>query len=221
MLFCQIVVGYYRGLGNRGDGMARTKGSSQRREQIIKATVDCIVTHGYHNFSMQDVATTAGVSKGIIHYYFLNKDDLMMAILDRSAVDIEDMLMARMDAVHDPLSKLEAFISVCFDVLRTKKEYYQVNMDFWTQINQKEAVRRVVARHYEKFRSAAAEVISSGIAQGVFRDLDARMYASYIVAVADGFSLQFLFDPTVFDYERSVSSIVEIVVAGVRKTGAV
>ena len=198
--------------------MARTKGSSQRREQIIKATVDCIIMHGYHNFSMQDVATTAGVSKGIIHYYFLNKDDLMMAILDRSAVDIESMLIEKMSAVSDPIGKLEAFIAVCFDVLRTKKEYYQVNMDFWTQINQKEAVRRVVARHYEKFRSAAADVISSGVAQGVFRDLDARMYASYIVAAVDGFSLQFLFDPAVFDYDRTAKSIAEIIVAGLRKT---
>ena len=197
--------------------MARTKGSSQRREQIIKATVDCIITHGYHNFSMQDVATTAGVSKGIIHYYFLNKDDLMMAILDRSAVDIEGMLIEKMNAVSDPLGKLEAFISVCFDVLRTKKEYYQVNMDFWTQINQKEAVRRVVARHYEKFRSVAADVISRGIAEGVFRDRDARMYASYIVAVVDGFCLQFLFDPAVFDYESIAKSISEIVIAGLRK----
>lgn len=200
--------------------MARTKGSSQRREQIIKATVDCIVTHGYHNFSMQDVATTAGVSKGIIHYYFLNKDDLMMAILDRSAVDIENMLIENMSAVVDPLSKLEAFVAVCFDVLRSKKEYYQVNMDFWTQINQKEAVRRVVARHYEKFRSVAAEVIASGIAQGVFKPLDPRMYASYIVAVADGFSLQFLFDSGVFDYDSTAKTVAEIVVAGLKKGGA-
>jgi len=197
--------------------MARTKGSSQRKEQIIKATVDCIITHGYHNFSMQDVATTAGVSKGIIHYYFLNKDDLMMAILDRTAVDIENMLIESMRAVSDPLHKLEAFITLCFDVLRTKKEYYQVNMDFWTQINQKEAVRRVVARHYEKFRSAAAEVISSGIKQGVFRELDPRIYASYIVAVADGFSLQFLFDAAVFDYDRTAKSVTEIIIAGLKK----
>ena len=197
--------------------MARTKGSSQRKEQIIKATVDCIVTHGYHNFSMQDVATTAGVSKGIIHYYFLNKDDLMMAILDRAAVDIENMLIESMRAAFDPLHKLEAFITVCLDVLRTKKEYYQVNMDFWTQINQKEAVRRIIARHYEKFRSAAAEVISSGIKQGVFRELDPRMYASYIVAVADGFSLQFLFDAAVFDYDRTVKSVTEIIIAGLKK----
>ena len=197
--------------------MARTKGSSQRREQIIKATVDCIIAHGYHNFSMQDVATAAGVSKGIIHYYFLNKDDLMMAILDRSAVDIENMLIESMSAVSDPLHKIEAFIAVCFDVLRTKKEYYQVNMDFWTQINQKEAVRRVVARHYEKFRSVAADVISSGIEQGVFRKLDPRMYASFIVAVADGFSLQSLFDAAVFDYERTAKTVAEILIAGLKK----
>ena len=197
--------------------MARTKGSSQRKEQIIKATIDCIITHGYHNFSMQDVATTAGVSKGIIHYYFLNKDDLMMAVLDRSAVDIENMLLDNVSAFADPLRKLRAFIAASFDVLRIRKEYYQVNMDFWTQINQKEAVRQVVAGHYEKFRSAAADVISSGIEQGVFKSLDPRMYASYIIAVVDGISLQSLFDDSVLDYDRIAESTAEIIIAGLRQ----
>ena len=180
--------------------MARLRGASRRRDQIITATVTCIVKHGYHNFSMQDVALEAGVSKGIIHYYFLNKDELMMAVLDKCSIDIENMLLEEMRTIDDPLKKLEIFIDVCFDVLRSKKEYYQVNMDFWTQINQKEAVREVIARHYEKFRETAAQVIDEGIDAGIFRELNSRMYASYIISVVDGISLQWLFDKSLYDY---------------------
>ncbi len=43
---------------------------------------------------MQDVARHAGVSKGIIHYYFLNKDELMMSVLERVTCDIEALLAA-------------------------------------------------------------------------------------------------------------------------------
>ena len=64
--------------------MSKHDVAAERKEQIVRATVECITKHGYHNFSMQDVARTAGVSKGIIHYYFLNKDELMMCVLDPS-----------------------------------------------------------------------------------------------------------------------------------------
>jgi AcrR family transcriptional regulator len=71
--------------------MSKADVAAERKNQIVNATVDCITKFGYHNFSMQDVAKKAGVSKGIIHYYFLNKDDLMMSVLAKVAGDIEDI----------------------------------------------------------------------------------------------------------------------------------
>ena len=122
--------------------MSKPDVAAERKDQIVRATVECITKHGYHNFSMQDVARTAGVSKGIIHYYFLNKDDLMMSVLDRVAGDIEGVLAHDMKSIDDPIKKLDIFMSVSFDVVRSTKEYYQVNMDFWTQINQKKKCAR-------------------------------------------------------------------------------
>src|SRR3954469_2397109 len=168
--------------------MSKADVAAERKDQIVRATVDCITKYGYHNFSMQDVARTAGVSKGIIHYYFLNKDELMMSVLDKVAGDIERVLQSEMQSITDPKRKLEVFIDVCFDIVRSTKEYYQVNMDFWTQINQKEEVRKAIAKHYSKFRESAATVIREGVVSGVFRQVEPREYASYVVAVIDGLS---------------------------------
>ena len=70
---------------------------------------------------MQDVAKAAGVSKGIIHYYFLNKDDLAMSVLETVVIDIERVLLSDMDAIKDPLRKLQIFIEVCSDIVRSTK----------------------------------------------------------------------------------------------------
>ena len=181
--------------------MSKADVAAERKDQIVRATVDCITKYGYHNFSMQDVARTAGVSKGIIHYYFLNKDELMMSVLDKVAGDIEQVIMSEMESTPDIRRRFEVFLEVCFDVVRNTKEYYQVNMDFWTQINQKDEVRKVIARHYSKFRDTAVLVIKEGITQGVFRNVDPVQYASYVVAVIDGLSLQWLFDDSAFEYD--------------------
>jgi AcrR family transcriptional regulator len=197
--------------------MSKADVAAERKDQIVRATVDCITKHGYHNFSMQDVARTAGVSKGIIHYYFLNKDELMMSVLDKVAGDIERILSAEMEASPDPVRKLEIFIDVCFDVVRSTKEYYQVNMDFWTQINQKTEVREVIGRHYTQFRETAIKVIDEGKKLGSFKDVNAGQYASYMIAVIDGLSLQSLFDANAFDYESMVKKAGRLLLEGIKK----
>ena len=197
--------------------MSKADVAAERKDQIVRATVDCITKYGYHNFSMQDVARTAGVSKGIIHYYFLNKDELMMSVLDKVAGDIERVLQTEMQSISDARRKLEVFVDVCFDIVRSTKEYYQVNMDFWTQINQKEEVRKVIARHYDKFRETAAIVIREGIASGVFRTVEPKEYASYVVAVIDGLSLQWLFDEGAFDYDGIIKKAGRLVLDGLKK----
>ncbi len=187
-----------------GGNMSKPDVAAERKDQIVRATVECITKHGYHNFSMQDVARTAGVSKGIIHYYFLNKDDLMMSVLDRVAGDIENILVTDMGSITDPVQKLRIFMSVSFDIVRGTKEYYQVNMDFWTQINQKKAVRQVISRHYAKFRDSCARVIEEGVKAGVFKNVNPHYYASLVIAIIDGISLQWLFDETVYEYDEVV-----------------
>lgn len=194
--------------------MTKIDVANERKNQIVRATVDCITKFGYHNFSMQDVARTAGVSKGIIHYYFLNKDDLMMAVLDRVSSDIEKVLQEGMDLSEDPRKKLEVFIKVCLEVVRSTREFYQVNMDFWTQINQKDDVRKVIAKHYKKFRETCARVIKDGAEKGVFRAVDPLEYSSFIVASVDGISLQWLFDDKVFDYDKMRRKVSEYLIQG-------
>lgn len=197
--------------------MSKADVAAERKDQIVRATVDCITKYGYHNFSMQDVARTAGVSKGIIHYYFLNKDELMMSVLDKVAGDIEGVLATEMQSLTDARRKLEVFIDVCFDIVRSTKEYYQVNMDFWTQINQKDDVRKVIARHYAKFRESAAVIIREGVASGVFRQVEPKEYASYVIAVIDGLSLQWLFEEATFDYESIIKKAGKLLLEGLKK----
>lgn len=197
--------------------MSKADVAAERKNQIVRATVECISKFGYHNFSMQDVAKTAGVSKGIIHYYFLNKDELMMSVLDRVAGDIELMIHTEMESAGDPLRKLEIFIEVCFDIVKSTREYYQVNMDFWTQINQKDEVRKVIGDHYAKFRDRAAQVIEEGVKAGVFRPVHIGQFASYIIAVVDGISLQWLFDQDAFDYDSTVKKMIGLISDNLRK----
>ncbi|SDZ08008.1 DNA-binding transcriptional regulator, AcrR family [Evansella caseinilytica] len=53
-----------------------------RKQSLIERAVDYIFKHGYTNATVGNIAKHAGVSKGIITYYFPKKNDMMDEIVD-------------------------------------------------------------------------------------------------------------------------------------------
>ncbi|MFD6698109.1 MULTISPECIES: TetR/AcrR family transcriptional regulator [unclassified Microbacterium] len=57
--------------------MAGAKRPSDRRDQLILATLDAIRDRGIANLRIQDVAARAGVATGTVHYHFNDLDQLI------------------------------------------------------------------------------------------------------------------------------------------------
>lgn len=56
--------------------------SANTREQILEATIDCLVTEGYARLSIQKVTDAARVSKGAMHHHFATKMALVAAAIE-------------------------------------------------------------------------------------------------------------------------------------------
>jgi TetR/AcrR family transcriptional regulator, repressor for uid operon len=52
----------------------------RRRHEIVAAAVACFAQRGFHQSSMQDIATGAGVSMGLLYRYFKNKQAIIEAV---------------------------------------------------------------------------------------------------------------------------------------------
>src|SRR4051812_27570338 len=53
-----------------------------RREQIIEAAMHAFAQKGFTRTSNRDVAREAGITTGLIYYYFENKEALLRAVLE-------------------------------------------------------------------------------------------------------------------------------------------
>ena len=65
-----------------------------RREQIVRATIRCLARDGYAGLTMKKVARTAGVSQGILHYYFADKRAILVAALEMVMADLDRRVAA-------------------------------------------------------------------------------------------------------------------------------
>ena len=54
-----------------------------KRDAIEQAAADLMLRHGYEATSMAAVADKAGVATNTVYWYFRNKDELLIAVLDR------------------------------------------------------------------------------------------------------------------------------------------
>ncbi|MFI5696613.1 TetR/AcrR family transcriptional regulator [Kribbella sp. NPDC051586] len=53
------------------------------RERILAAALEVFAANGYEAASISDITTKAGVSRGLVSYYFATKEELAAELLDR------------------------------------------------------------------------------------------------------------------------------------------
>lgn len=59
-----------------------SQGHQGKRKQLIDAAYRVFVKKGYQNASIKDIAHEAGITPGLVHYYFKNKEELLFSVQD-------------------------------------------------------------------------------------------------------------------------------------------
>ncbi len=87
------------------------------RQLLIDAALDCIAEYGYHRSSVREIARIAGVTAGLLRYYFPGKSELMAEAYRHY---LRNVLMTYFydatSAGPDPVNRLEAFTRAVFSV---------------------------------------------------------------------------------------------------------
>src|SRR5437879_4002667 len=72
--------------------LPQTDSGLDRRTQILDAAVVCFAKRGFHQASMHDISTEAGISVGLIYRYFQNKEAVISAMANRHKQEIQEIL---------------------------------------------------------------------------------------------------------------------------------
>jgi AcrR family transcriptional regulator len=170
-----------------------------RREQIVRATIRCLARHGYTRLTMKKVAREAGVSQGILHYYFADKRAILVATLGAVARDLDRRVAAAQSRTgHDPTARLRALVRACLEVAVRRPEFWVVFVEFWGEMLHDRRLREINAEVYNRTRRLIAHLVTEGVRAGRFRPVEVRRAAAVVLGLVDGISLQLAFDPDAF-----------------------
>src|SRR5215212_566556 len=64
----------------------------QRREQILDAANSLFAERAYDEVSVEDIASAAGVTRGLVHHYFGGRKEVYIGLLERLGAQREEQL---------------------------------------------------------------------------------------------------------------------------------
>lgn len=181
--------------------------ASYRKKQITRAAYEIIAEKGYYNFTMMDIAQRAGVSSGLIHHYFKDKENMLVTLLREMQQNIRIATEKAIDQATDPRDKLDIFMNQAFNLVEEEREYIYVTYDFLTQIKYNERMQRIMSKLYRGYRETMVSILRAGKEKGTFRDMDEHFVATLFISAMLGIEQQYIIDNTAFFYREYTDRI--------------
>ncbi len=189
------------------------------RQRILHAAAQCFAASGFSRTTVEQIATGAGVSKGIVYHHFRAKELILEALLERT---LEDWSRATGIAAHvarsgSVLGGFERALRASLDYARTNplvRALYQLDPLVAQGLGSNAAVRRIVADG----RKQMVEAMHEGIASGELRaELDPERTADLLHLVMSAF-VDGVLDPRWVDAsdDALVSTCLDVLRRGMR-----
>ncbi len=186
-----------------------------RRSQLTRAAYNVVSKKGYYNFTIKDISKESGLSTGLVHYYFKNKQDLMLNLIREMNKNLKKYLNNGLSHSDDPVEKLKIYITQAFELVKNEENYFYVVIDFFSQINRSERMRKANIRLIDSYRNECARILQEGVEKGVFKDIDINYVTTVIISLIQGMIIQYVIDKDAFDYgeyaHRVIQQIIDMV----------
>ncbi|HSX20723.1 MAG TPA: TetR/AcrR family transcriptional regulator [Gammaproteobacteria bacterium] len=95
---------------------------TDKRIRLIEAAKVLIHQQGFNLTTLADIAQEADVPLGNVYYYFKTKEAIGEAVIEKRATEYAEML-ARLDEIQDPASRLRAFVDTSVEELELIARY--------------------------------------------------------------------------------------------------
>ncbi|WP_035462292.1 TetR/AcrR family transcriptional regulator [Alicyclobacillus macrosporangiidus] len=161
------------------------------RKRLIDAAYQVLAANGYEATSIKDIARKAGLSPGLVHYYFTSKEDLLAAVVREATEEY----YARMERLRQSVNGDElanAALAESKERVRTHPDWYRLRYELFVlglrHTTIQEGVKELLLRGKEGIEEAIQAIAGQSVP-------NAAAISAILLACFDGLALQSLIDP--------------------------
>jgi AcrR family transcriptional regulator len=167
---------------------ANTETPTARRElvenEIYEHAARLFAQRGFAGTSLQDIATSLGITRPALYYYFKSKDEILAKLVQEITETAATELTAIAAASDVPASgRLRRLVAQSASRIAAHPERFQLLLKSESELSDEVAEHHVAGKRATL--AAFARVMENGITTGEFRAIDARTAALGIIGLCN------------------------------------
>ena len=184
----------------------------EKARRIIEAMRASVGKRGAAGSTFDHVAREAGVSRGLLHYYFGSKERLLVEVVRHDCearIAAMDERVARAETVDEIIAALVVGLE---EFIEGEPANQAVIYEMLSASRRSEEIRAELAELYRRWREHLANALREKQRQGVVElQADPESVASMLFSLGDGFGIQVISDP---DWDREDAFALGVQIAG-------
>ncbi|MBL8893441.1 MAG: transcriptional regulator BetI [Rhizobiales bacterium] len=157
-----------------------------RRKQLIDAAIAAIHDYGFADATVARIAAKAGVSTGIVHHYFADKNDLLAATMRALLEILRREAVERLKLARDPRARVDAVIHASFGDAQFGEEVFSAWLALYGNARTSDRLQRILRIYHRRLDSNLRHGLTALVGKN-----SARSVALNIAALIDGLWLRY------------------------------
>jgi TetR/AcrR family fatty acid metabolism transcriptional regulator len=185
-----------------------------KRELIFKAAVEVFSTRGYHNATMSEIATAAGIGKGTIYEYFPSKLQLFQQMLIKGM----DTYYASIDPEELKHKSIQEKLRIVMEghILFCRQHSQLTRLVFWEAEGHDDEVKEWMLQMRKEKEARLQDLLNDGIANGELRGQDSYIMALTVSGVIGAVWVPLVLDEWDVDAAYLAERITDIIMNGIK-----
>jgi AcrR family transcriptional regulator len=188
--------------------------SEFRTSELLAAARTVFSRKGFHDATIDDVASEAGVAKGTVYLYFKSKQDIYLgALRDGIEMLIQEMRNQAASA-SDAETKLRKLIATKISFFDKHRDFFRI---FQSELGRLEKTMAECKDLYFQQAQIIEVVLKQGVREGVVRNKNTRKAAFAVTDLTRGIAIQRVFGWSRTRLDDEVEFIMTLLWRGIAK----
>jgi gamma-glutamyl-gamma-aminobutyraldehyde dehydrogenase len=159
---------------------------SRQRKRLIDACISALHIHGPSRTTVEKVVAIAGMSPGIVRFYFDSKAAMLVASLQFLATEFEERLLVPVAQLKDtPVRALETLVDLYLDPDIASPRKVSVWYSFWGEASSRQEYYDICGQKDESFAALVRDLVERLIVEAQAPHLDRDAVALGLIGVLE------------------------------------
>lgn len=184
------------------------------RSQIIDSATKYFSRYGFHKTTMDEIARNIHKAKGVLYYYFKNKEDLFNEVLKQELGSVKTALLKIVNSNKNALTILTDYILTRFRLLNNAVNYHEtLKADFFEKYHFVKDVRE----DFENFdKNQFTAIIQKGNEEGYLEVSNVGPTVDVAMMIIRSIEIPLFLQDKYKTYEKTIHELILMITSSLR-----